>query len=403
MALRTSWCFQTTPEFHFGPGAIGQLGNWATRAGFQRLLIVTDPVLRDAGIVEQATAPLRRSGREVVVFDGGEAEPSLTTAERAVDFAREAKPDAIIALGGGSNIDLAKITALLVRHGGAPQDYFGFDRIPGPILPLVAVPTTAGTGSEVSHAAVLTDAANAMKVSTLSRFLRPSLAIVDPDLTLSCPPRVTAASGIDALTHAIEAYTAVDFSHLDTSEAEALAYEGSHPLGDCLAEKAISLIGRSLAIAVQEPENRSARHDMALAASLAGMAFSNCGVALVHALEYPLGAAVHCSHGDGNGLLLPYVMQFNLPARQAKFARIAALLGCNVTPLDEAKAAAGAIIAVAALKQQIGIPQRLRELGATQEQLPEFAEKAFAVKRLMSINPRPPSQEDLLSILKNAF
>jgi alcohol dehydrogenase class IV len=275
--------------------------------------------------------------------------------------------------------------------------------VPGPVLPLVCVPTTAGTGSEVSHAAVLTDTANKMKVSTLSNYLRPALAIVDPELTFTCPSKVTADSGIDALTHAIEAYTAIDYPQLDQSLGEEVAYQGKHPLGDCLAEKAISLIGRHLVAVVKDGSNREAREGMSLAATLAGMAFSNCAVALVHALEYPLGGAIHVSHGAGNGLLLPYVMRFNLPERKGAFARIAELLGENIRGLSEDAAAERAFVAVERLRSEIGIPRRIRDIGGKREQLPEFAAKAFAIKRLMAVNPRPASEADLLGILEAAF
>ena len=269
--------------------------------------------------------------------------------------------------------------------------------------PLICVPTTAGTGSEVSHAAVLTDTDNHMKVSTLSQHLRPTLAVVDPELTYSCPPSVTADSGIDALTHAVEAYTATDFDQLTVPGGGACAYEGRCPLTDGLAEQAVRLIGRQLPVAVREPDNRPAREAMAFAATLAGMAFSNAGVALVHALEYPVGGAVHCSHGAGNGLLLPHVMRFNLPHRKPALARLAQWLGAETSGLSEDEAAEQAVTAVEGLQRAIGIPTRLRDLGATREQLPGFAEKAFAIERLRLVNPRPSTQADLLSILEAAF
>ncbi|HMC11693.1 MAG TPA: iron-containing alcohol dehydrogenase, partial [Pirellulaceae bacterium] len=288
-------------------------------------------------------------------------------------------------------------------HGGEPARYFGFDNVPGPVLPLVCLPTTAGTGSEVSHAAVLTDTANHIKVSTLSQFLRPALAVVDPALTDGCPRQVTADSGIDALTHAIEAYTAIDFDQLDAPDGIPVAYEGRFPLGECLAEKAILLIGQHLVTAVQDGANQAARDGMALAATIAGLAFSNCAVALVHALEYPLGGAVHVSHGAGNGLLLPFVMRYNLPVRKAAFAKIAALLGEDVVGLSQDAAAERAIAAVERIRARIGIPERLRELGVKHDQLPGFAEKAFAIKRLMGTNPRQPTQAELLKILEDAY
>jgi alcohol dehydrogenase class IV len=320
-----------------------------------------------------------------------------------VEHARAFQPDCLIGLGGGSNMDLAKIAAVLYTHGGEPQQYFGFDNVPGPVLPLICVPTTAGTGSEVSHAAVVTDTANHIKVSTLSNYLRPALAIVDPQLTFSCPPKVTADSGIDALTHAIEALTATDYDQLNLAPGETCAYEGRYPLGECLAEKAIELVGKHLITAVQEPQNAAAREGMALAATLAGLAFSNCGVALVHALEYPIGGVLHCSHGAGNGLLLPYVMRYNLPERLETFSRIAKLLGRRVTGRNINDAAEDAILAVEMLKRSIGIPERLRDIGAQREQLPAFAQKAFAIKRLMTINPRQPTEAELLAVLEDAF
>jgi alcohol dehydrogenase class IV len=300
-------------------------------------------------------------------------------------------------------MDLAKITAAVLAHGGVPRDYIGEFKIPGPILPLICVPTTAGTGSEVSAASVLTDTENQIKVGILSNYLRPQVAIVDPLMTLSCPPKVTADSGIDALTHAIEAYTAVDNADFPIPPNEKTIYQGRHPLADALAAQAITLIGANLRKAVHNGNDLEAREGMALAATLAGLAFSNVGVAAVHALEYPVGAATHCSHGAGNGLLLPYVMRFNLPVRQREFAKIAQFLGEDVAATDERHAAERAIQAVTQLRADIGIPLRLRDLGVRQEQLRPFAEKAFGIKRILRVNPRPVTVEDLEGILKAAF
>ena len=312
-------------------------------------------------------------------------------------------PDVFVGLGGGSNMDLAKASATLLAHGGGPRDYVGDDKVPGPIFPLICVPTTAGTGSEVSAASVLTDSDNHMKVGILSNYLRPRAAVVDPLLTVSCPPKVTADSGIDALTHAIEAYTAVDNETFPLPPSERTVYQGRHPLADCLAEKAIALIGAHLRRAVADGQDVEAREGMALGATLAGMAFSNVGVAVVHALEYPVGGATHCSHGAGNGLLLPHVMRFNLPARVQEFAAVARLLGEDATGLTEQQAAERAVAAVERLRDDIGIPRRLRDLGVTPEQLRPFAEKAFGIRRVLRVNPRPTSLEDLEGILREAY
>ncbi|WP_425615064.1 iron-containing alcohol dehydrogenase [Anatilimnocola sp. NA78] len=401
--MRNTWTFHSAGQILFGNGAVQQLGKRCLEHGWQRVLLVTDQQLVKAGIAPRVEKLLREAKLDVDVFDQGAAEPSVALAVQLAEQAKAFQPQAIIGLGGGSNMDLAKIAAVLVTHGGDPSQYFSFNNVPGPVLPIIGVPTTAGTGSEVSHAAVLTDTHNHIKVSTLSNHLRPALAVVDPELTYTCPPKVTADSGIDALTHAIEALTAIDYSLLPIPANEDVAYCGAHPLGGCLAEKAIELVGHHLAAAVADGSNKTAREGMALASTLAGLAFSNCAVALVHALEYPLGAVLHCSHGAGNGLLLPYVMRFNLPVRTAAFARIAWLLGEDTRHNTEQEAAERAIVAVERLRAQIGIPARIRELGGTREQLPTFAAKAFAIKRLRDVNPRVASEQDLLEILEAAF
>ena len=401
--MRTTWTFHSAGQLIFGRDATRQLGDIAGRLGLKRVLVVTDSLLLRSGVLEFVHPPLSESGVAVEVFPGGEPEPSLQVAEKAIETGREFRPDAVIGLGGGSNMDLAKIVAIVLTHGGNPRDYFGDDRVPGPVMPVLCLPTTAGTGSEVSGAAVLTDTVNHIKVSTLSNYLRPHVALVDPLLTVTCPPKVTADSGIDALTHAIEAYTAVDNAHFLLPAGERSTYQGRHPFGDMLAEKAIELIGTYLRRAVSHGTDLDARENMALAATLAGLAFSNVGVALVHALEYPVGGAVHCSHGAGNGLLLPYVMRFNLPARRKEFAAIARLLGENVAGLNEEEAAGRAVTAVEQLRMDIGIPGRLRDLGTKEEQIMGFAEKAFAIKRLLRVNPRSATREDLEGILRAAY
>jgi alcohol dehydrogenase len=399
--LRETWTFHTAGTIVFGRNAVRQLGDIAQRLGAKRVLVITDPILDKAGIL----AMVRESLGPVAIeaFTGGEPEPSVRVAEACVEQCKSARPDLVVGVGGGSNMDLAKLTATLLAHPGSPREFFGDDKIPGPILPLVCVPTTGGSGSEVSGAAVVTDSDNHMKVGILSNYLRARAAVVDPLLTLSCPPKVTADSGIDALTHAIEAYTAVDNADFPLPPGERSIYQGRHPMGDMIAEKAIALVGRFLRRAVKEGQDLEARDGMSLAALLGGMAFSNVGVAAVHALEYPLGGAIHCSHGLGNGLLLPYVMRFNLPARKREFAAIARLLGEDVTGLSEEAAAEKAVIAVEKLRADVGIPHRLRDLGVKPDQLAGFAEKAIAVKRILRVNPRPVTVGDLEGILKAAY
>ena len=400
--MRTTWNFHTAGQIIFGPGALSQLGDVAARLKLKRLSVVTDPCLIDVGMCEDVRAALGEQ-TTIEIFAGGEPEPSLRVAQECVSAAREFRPDGLIGLGGGSNMDLAKMAAAMLTHGGTARDYLGEDRVPGPVLPLICIPTTSGTGSEVTAAAVFTDEAKHIKVGSISNYFRPRVAIVDPRLTLSCPRKVTADSGIDAMTHAIEAYTAVDNAEFPLPLGEVSLFQGRHPLGDCLAEKAISLIGANLARAVEQPNDLAAREAMALGSMLAGMAFSNVGVALVHALEYPIGGATHCTHGAGNGMLLPHVMRYNLPMRKPEFARIARLLGEDTASLSEEQAAERAVGAIEKLNQRIGIPARLSELGAKREQIPEFSEKALAITRIIRVNPRVPKLDEIVALLNEAY
>jgi alcohol dehydrogenase class IV len=401
--MRTTWTFHSAGQLLFGRHATQQLGDIVGRLGARRVLLVTDPILVKAGLVEPVHVPLSEAGVAVEVFSGGEPEPSTRAADAAIALGRDFRPDAVLGLGGGSNMDLAKITAVVLRHGGKPLDYTGDDKVPGPVLPVICLPTTAGTGSEVSAASVLTDTEQKIKVGILSNYLRPRVAVVDPLLTVSCPSKVTADSGIDALTHAIEAYTAVDNAHFPLPQGERTVYQGGHPFGDTFAEKSIALIGKYLRRAVAHGNDLDAREGMSLAATMAGLSFSNVGVAAVHALEYPVGGATHCSHGAGNGLLLPFVMRYNLPVRRPKLAAIAPLLGADVVGKSEADSAEAAIAAVEQLRKDIGIPLRLRDIGVTESQLRPFAEKAFSIKRILRVNPRPVTVDDLEGILRAAF
>ncbi len=400
--MRTTWTFSSAGQIIFGAGAVQRLADVLQRLRLSRVLLVTDNMLAKAGVVDEVEQAI---GERVIIerFTGGEPEPSLRAAETCIAHGKQFKPDGLIGLGGGSNMDLAKIAAAALAHGGSPRDYLGEDRVPGPTLPLICIPTTAGTGSEVSAAGVFTDQENHIKVGAMSNYLRPAVALVDPRLTLSCPRKVTADSGIDALTHAIEAYTAVDNADFPLPPGQTSLYQGRHPLGDCLAERAIEVIGANLVCAVEQPDNLEAREAMSLGAMLAGLAFSNVGVALVHALEYPIGGATHCSHGAGNGLLLPHVMRYNLPVRQKALARVAKLLGADTDGLGEEHAAECAISAVEELNRRIGIPARLRDLGARQEQIPEFAEKGLGIARIVRVNPRVPTVPEVIELLNQAY
>ncbi|MFM8324957.1 MAG: iron-containing alcohol dehydrogenase, partial [Pirellulaceae bacterium] len=354
------WRFAMAGQLQFGRGASHFCGSTAAQLAIRKPLVVTDQNLIRSGLLDPILQSLENHCQSVTLFDGGQAEPPVQIARDAVSLGRQHENDGVIGVGGGSNLDVAKVTALVLRHGGQPEDYFGFQKVPGPILPLIAIPTTAGTGSEVSHSAVLTDPMQKIKVSTLSPWLRPAAALVDPSLTDSCPSTVSAHSGIDALVHAVEAFTAKDFRLMPSDPSSNLGYEGAHPLGDLLAREAIQAIAANLPHVLTNPTPVS-RDAMAWAALLAGMAFSNCGVGLVHALEYPVGASCHCSHGEGNGLLLPHVLRFLLPAREERLAEIATLFGAKTG--SQQQLAGEAIDRIEALAKQCGLRMRLRDLG----------------------------------------
>ncbi len=401
--MRTIWSFGSAGRLFFGKGASLRAPELAKQHGLRRLFVISDPILEQAGIVKRVVDPLMQAGLEVQVFLGGEPEPTLQAVHKSLAAARAFGPTGFIGLGGGSNMDLAKITSKVLTHGGQPKDYTGDDRLPGPIIPLLCIPTTAGTGSEVSHADVYTEPEAGIKIGSLSPFLRPAIALVDPLLTMSCPAKVTADSGIDALTHAMEAYTAVSNEEFPLPEPGRSLYQGKNPMGDMMAEKAIRLVGKYLAKAVEEPGNEEAREGMALAATLGGLAFSNVGVAAVHALEYAVASVVPVSHGAGNGLLLPYVMTQYLGARAAEFANIASWLGADVTGLSQQEAARKAIEQVFALRRRIGIPDRLRDLGFPKEKLAETAAKGHAVERIMRVNPVKLDLDHCVRIMEAAW
>jgi alcohol dehydrogenase class IV len=401
--MRGEWRFSTAGEIIFGRGSVRRLGEVVSRLGAERVLLVTDPGLVAAGLHEAATTSLAGADVDVDRFDEGVAKPTVDAVAACVAAAREKEYGAIVALGGGSNIDLAKAAAVVLRYGGSPDAYFGVNVVPGPIMPLVAVSTTAGTGSEVSAASVLADPANNRRGAILSGYIRPNVAIYDPLLTLSCPPQVTADAGIDALTHAVEAYMVVSYKTGLPTDGPPGVYQGSYPLSDILAEQAISLCGRYLRRAVYNGEDVEAREGMHLASLLAGMSFSNAGLTAVHALEYPVGVMTGCTHGAGNGLFLPYVMAYNIPACPERLATVAALLGEDVSRLAPREAAELAVDAVHSLKAEIGIPMNLRELGVEEGALRSLAEATSQVTRLLQMNPRPLDVDALEAMLREAW
>jgi alcohol dehydrogenase len=401
--MRNTWDFYSTERIVFGNGAIGQLDSILQRLKAKNILLVTDPGIKSAGIVDRISSLLEQANYETVIYDKVVPEPPVDSAMDCYEFAKSQMDiDAVIGLGGGSSIDMAKVVALLVAYGGHPLDYYGGEnQIPGAIAPLVAIPTTAGTGSEVTSVAVLTDVENNLKVGISDNYLRPTVALLDPELTLGLPAYVTACSGIDALSHAVEAYTAKPSAYI---QAEGnILFQGSIPISDALAFRAIELIAKNLPLAVQQGSNLEARSNMLLGSLLAGMAFSNAGTAAAHALAYPIGGLVKSPHGEVTGLLLPYVMEYNAAAVTEKMVKIARVFGVNTDGLSDKDAALAASKAVLTLLGEIGLPTTLTEIGIKEGHIPEIAEKTLQINRLIRNNPRVPTQRSLEELLRQAL
>jgi alcohol dehydrogenase len=393
-----NWGFSSAGRIFFGWGALGELQNVGKEFG-KRVLICTDVNIAKSGIVGRVEALLKEAGSEVEIFDGGVPEVDLKTIDIAVEKARAFGPDLLVAVGGGSNLDLCKCVGVLLRYPGPLSQYYGENMVPGAIVDLIAIPTTSGTGSEVSPVAVVSDPNRAMKVGIASRYIIPNWAVVDPELTVSCPEHVTSHSGIDALVHAIESYCAI----LPEGRSPYAVFVGKNPVSDALAREAIQLIAGSLEKAVHEPTNRAARYDMALGSLLAGLAFSNAGTAAIHALQYPVGEATHTSHGLGNAVLMPAVLKAIAPARIPELAFVARVLDPEMAGVSDTEAANAAPELVAKLGDKIGIPRGLGAIGLARERLPEMAELASGVKRLIDNSPVKFDQTSLLAILEEAY
>ncbi|MFP4222975.1 MAG: iron-containing alcohol dehydrogenase [Phycisphaeraceae bacterium] len=379
--------FKMSGSLRFGAGALAQLPDELARFPEGPMLIVTDPGIVACGLLDTLRDTLAEVDRELAVFDQIEPDPSVETAAACAGAAKQAGAAVLIGFGGGSSIDMAKVAAVLATHGGSPLDYAGIGQVPEPGLPVVAVPTTAGTGSEVTPIAVLSDKAAHLKKGIVSDHLYPALALVDPELMAGLPPKVTAYTGMDALTHCIEAYT----------------NRFSHPFIDAFAERGIRLIGRSIRRAWCDGSHLDARSEMAMGSLYGGLCLGSVNTAAVHALAYPLGGTFNIPHGLANTLLLPHVMAVNLVADLAKYARVAELLGEPVEGLSQRDAALASVEAVRQLAADLGMDLRLREFGIEESDIPAMAEGAMKVTRLMNNNPRCLTEEDCAAIYQAAY
>lgn len=377
MVLKASQ-FYTPRRILYGLGSLESIGLEAKRLGGEKALVVTDAGLRAAGVLDLVLNHLEAVNLGFVIFEDIQPNPTVNNVIRGHEILQSADISIIIGVGGGSVLDAAKMIAALATNGGHVQDYSGEDLITHRMMPLIAVNTTAGTGSEVTRWAVITDSETKVKMAIGDENIIPDVAINDPILTLSIPRNLTAGTGMDALTHAIEG----------------LVGKNSTPLTDSLALTAINLITTNLRIAYADGEDVDARNNMMYAQMLAGMSFSNAGVGNVHAMAHQLGAIYDMPHGLANAVILPYVMEFNIISRQSKYIEIAKQLGEPIDGLSPIEAAMKSCSAVRALNNDLNIPYRLKECGIKEEDLKMLTTKTMD-DGAMDTNPRSTTAEDM--------
>jgi len=380
--------FNTSASIVFGEGAVARIGTLAKDRGWSRVLMVTDPGLVRIGLIEPALAALREAGIAVAVYSDVEADPPERVVHAATEAAAGHGADAVIGFGGGSSLDVAKLAALLARGTGTLAEVYGVGKAKGPRLPLLLAPTTAGTGSEVTPIAIVTTGTSE-KMGVVSPVLLPDIALLDPELTLGLPPAVTAATGIDAMVHAIEAY--------------ASASANNNPVSRALAREALRLMGGAIETAVLSGTDRAARGDMLLGSMLAGQAFANSPVAAVHALAYPIGGHFHVPHGLSNALVLPHVLRFNAEVAGPVYADIAPIVFPELAEIGSQARGTAFADGLAELSRRCGLEPRLRDVGIPESALAMMATDAMKQTRLLVNNPRPLTEADALAIYRAAW
>lgn len=379
--------FNTVSRLVSGPGKVTELAAECRALGIKRPLLVTDPGLMAIDLVPPVIAALSADGLNPLVFDQVKEDPPEATVEAAAQLARDGDADGVLAVGGGSSMDVAKVVAVLLASEQPLSELYGVGQVRGGRLPLILVPTTAGTGSEVTPVAVITTG-KTTKAGVSSAVLLPDVALLDAQLTVGLPAAVTAMTGVDAMVHAIEAYT---------------SRHKKNRVSDMLAMQALELLASNIRIAVSEPGNLAARENMLLGACLAGQAFANAPVAAVHALAYPLGGHYHIPHGLSNSLVLPAVLDFNMPAAHPLYAELAeVVIGKPVSGSSEAKTAA-LIDGLRTLIDDVALPATLQDAKVKESDLEMLAEDAMLQQRLLVNNPRDVTYEDALSIYRAAY
>lgn len=383
--MGTTYYFLPTRNL-FGEDSVKETGSLMQSLGGKKTLIVTDAFLAKQGMARMVQDILKDSGVESVVFGGVEPNPKDVNVEAGLKVFRENGCDSIISLGGGSSHDCAKGIGIVASNGGNIRDYEGVDKSQKPMCPMVAINTTAGTASEITRFCIITDTSRHVKMAIVDWRVTPQIAINDPKLMVGMPPSLTAATGMDALTHAIEAYVSTN----------------ANPLTDAAATIAITMITRYLPKAVANGEYMKARDKMAYGQYLAGIAFNNASLGYVHAMAHQLGGFYNLPHGVCNAILLPHVEEFNLIGNANRFRDIAKAMGENIDGLSTMEAARKAIAAIRQLSEQVGIPQNLRSLGVKEEDFEIMAENAMKDVCQLT-NPRKATKEQVIGIFKAAY
>ncbi|KPK26533.1 MAG: alcohol dehydrogenase [Desulfobacterales bacterium SG8_35_2] len=371
----------------FGVNAVNQLSDTIAELNGHRVFLVADPGLKQSGIIKKVADILDLAKIPHTVYDKVTPEPGLKLADQAVKLAKKNKSDCVVGLGGGSALDIAKAVSILLTNSGKAEDYLGLGKIKLQGVPKIMIPTTAGTGAEVTFTAVFINEKTNSKGGMNGDPLYPDAAILDPALTLSLPPHVTAATGIDAFTHALEAFVSTQ----------------AHVISDMYALEAISLISNNLGVAYANGSNLEARSAMLMGSLLGGKALATAGVGLVHAMAYPLGGMFNTAHGLANAVLLPYVVEYNIIGNTEKFATVAQIMGYETEGLPLREAAQLAVEAIHQLNADVGIPSSLADLNIPADRIAEMARIALTVTRPVENNPRKPTEEDVISVYEAAF
>jgi len=379
--------FSTTPRIVMGAGAIKTIGTEARGRGAKRILVVTDKGVIGAGLLKPVEDALKAAKIKYAVFDKVEPDPRYEIVAECMEMAKKVRAQMLVGIGGGSPMDIAKTTAVMLTNKGPIGAYFGVNLVPKPGLPTILVPTTAGTGSEVTPIAILSDEGEKLKKGIVSPYLYATIGILDPELTTGLPPHVTAATGMDALIHAIEAFTSINATSIT----------------DMFNLKAMQLIYRNIRIAYAKGDNIEARSAMMEGALLAGIGFANAGVTAVHAFAYPIGAEFHIPHGVANSLMLPHVIRFNVLGNLDKFAQLAKPFGIPVEGLDNMQIVDKVIAAIDRLTDDIKVPRHLADFGVKEKDIPMLAEGALKSVRLLVNNPRNLTLDDAKNIFKAAL